>query len=184
MGIINKKIISTNSLQESFFREIGKPLDNNCSIDYKGGVIELGTYYPTNAAGKNVFHINFFQLDMDIWEENGYPTALKFNNVYPAHILLLGNHIQNYKFIGNQISLLLNDKQNFINNDLSEVKKLSLFVYPVRMLEDIKNGQPVRKDWIHVYGHRGEDDFFDVKNPFPQNEYRSTILEGLYYGNN
>lgn len=184
MGIINKKILSTESLQESFFLEIGKPLDKTCSIDYKNGVIELETYYPTNVAGKKVFHINFFMLDMDKWEENEYPTTLKFNNVWPAHILLLGNHIQNYKFIGNQISLLLNDKHNFINNDLSEVKKLSLFVYPIRMLEDIKTQQPVRKDWIRVYGYRGEDDLEDIKNPFHQNKYRLEILEGLYYGNN
>ena len=74
MGIINKKLISTNSLQESFFQEIGKPLDKNSSIEYKDGVIELETYYPTNVAGKKVFHINFFQLDMDIWEENKFPT--------------------------------------------------------------------------------------------------------------
>ena len=184
MGIINKKIISTNSLQESFFQEIGKPLDKNCSIEYKDGVIELGTYYPTNVAGKKVFHINFFQLDMDIWEENEFPTTLDFNNVYPAHILLLGKNIQKYKFIGNKISLLLSTKQIFINNDLSEVNNLSLFIYPIRMLEDIKNGQPVRTDWISVYGYRGEEDLLDVRNPFPQNKYRLDILEGLYYGNN
>lgn len=183
MGIINKKILSTSSLQESFFHEIGKPLDKTCFIEYKNGVIELETYYPT-MAGKKVFHINFFMLDMDIWEENEFPTTLEFNNVWPAHILLLGENIQKYKFIGNQISLLLSDKQNFINNDLSGVKKLSLFVYPVRMLKDIKTGQPVRKDWIHVYGHRGEDDLEDIKNPFPQNKYRNVLLEGLYYGNN
>lgn len=173
MAIINKHSLSEDDLKGAFFKEIGYPLVNYCDIKYEDGVIKLIQNSNLSIYTKGDFNFNYFYLDMDKWEENGYPKEIIFEShpLLRFNIFLKGNDIQNYTFIGTRMTLLLSRKQKFEYNDLSGSKGLCLFIYPENFKDSVIRG--FRNDGINRYGYLFEDDLNYYTNPFLNNTYKS-----------
>ena len=121
MSIITKHILSTDTLEANYFPNIGYPLDRYSKIDYKNGVIRLTPGYEDRTHLKRDFGYNLFELDLDKWEEYGYPKEIIFETSGDkvSNVRLKGKNIQNYIFKGRKIGIILDNTQDFRNNNLS-----------------------------------------------------------------
>lgn len=80
MAIITKHILSTDTLEANYFPNIGYPLDRYSKIDYKNGIIYLESAFEDRTRLKRDFGYNLFELDLDKWEEYGYPKEIIFES--------------------------------------------------------------------------------------------------------
>lgn len=173
MAIINKTIIPTDTLETEFFHNIGYPLDRYSKIDYKNGVIHLNPGYDGRRFLKRDFGYNLFELDLDKWEEYGYSKEIIFETTdyKPANIRLKGKNIQNFTFIGRKIGFILDNTQNFKNNDLTSINDLKIFIFNKKHEDKCK---PIfGYNFVEKYGYRGTS-LEDIKDK---------LLDGNFYPN-
>lgn len=173
MAIITKQSLSTESLENIFFHNIGVPLDGKSKIDYKDGIIYLESAFEDRTRLKRDFGFNLFELDLDKWEEYGYPKEIIFETPGDkvSNVRLKGKNIQNYTFKGRKIGIILDNTQNFRNNNLSNISMLRIFLFN-KKYENC--GKPIfGYNFVGKYGYRGTS-LEDIKDK---------LLDGNFYPN-
>lgn len=180
MAILNTKSLSTKSLENIFFHNIGYPLDKSSKIDYKDGVIHLNPGYDDKIKLKRDFGYNLYELDLDKWEEYGYSKEIVFesSNDKPCNIRLKGKNIQHYTLKGAKIGIILDNTQVFKNNNLSDINSLQIFLFN-KKYENC--GNPIfGYNFVEKYGYRGTS-LEDIKDKLLDgNQYPSKY--NLYMG--
>lgn len=173
MAILNTKSLSTKSLENIFFHNIGYPLDKSSKIDYKDGVIHLNPGYDDKIKLKRDFGYNLYELDLDKWGEYGYSKEIILKNTKDkwVNIRLKGKNIQNYTFKGAKIGIILDNTQVFKNNNLSGINSLQIFLFN-KKYENC--GKPIfGYNFVEKYGYRGTS-LEDIKDK---------LLDGNFYPN-
>ena len=173
MAILNTKSLSTDTLEANYFPNIGYPLDRYSKIDYENGVIRLTPGYEDRTRLKRDFGYNLFELDLDKWEEYGYPKEIIFETSGDkvSNVRLKGKNIQNYTFKGRKIGIILDNTQIFKNNNLTNISMLQIFLFN-KKYENC--GKPIfGYNFVEKYGYRGTS-LEDIKDK---------LLDGNFYPN-
>ena len=173
MAILNTKSLSTKSLENIFFHNIGYPLDKSSEIDYKDGIIHLNPGYDDKIKLKRDFGYNLYELDLDKWEEYGYSKEIVLKNTKDkwVNIRLKGKNIQNYTFKGTKIGIILDNTQVFKNNNLSSMDGLQIFLFNKK--HEDKGRPKFCYTFVEKYGYRATS-LEDIKDK---------LLDGNFYPN-